>query len=114
MNTVTHNLGTLENSVRHATDPDQPGNISRYLTKMEACAEQAQTLSDQRSIYLRAYKTLLETVCDSLIDRHWRVNCLNQIYRPIFAMKRLASTPTDKAQIRTLRAELARLSHYFL
>lgn len=114
MNTITQNLGSLENSVRHATEPDQPGNISRYLTKIEVCAGQACSVSDQRTIYLRAYKTLLETVCDSLVDRHWRVSCLNQIYRPIFAMKRLARTPTDKAQIRTLRTELARLSHYFL
>lgn len=104
----------LETTVRQATDPDHPDLIACYLAALERQATTAECAEEKRQIYRRAYQTLLETICDSLIARHWRCSCLDAIHRPVLALQRLARTPADTTLIRQYYYEVARLSHYFL
>lgn len=104
----------LESSVRNGDQPDCPYVLERYLTLSDARAGNQQPYAMQHNIHMRAYTTLLETVCDSYVAEHWRALCLDQIHKPLFALERLARTQRDKARIRQLYNELSILSHYFL
>lgn len=114
MHQFSPHLISLEASVRQASNPEQPDRIPGYLAAIEAQAALLTCTRQQYSVYLCAYQTLTETICDSLIARHWRCACLDNIYRPILAMQRLSRTQTDKARVRKHYRELAYLSHYFL
>ncbi len=50
----------------------------------------------QYSYQLRAFHVLLETSSDPLIPPHWRSYCADQLYRPMFALQRLSTTPALK------------------
>uniref|UniRef100_UPI0035149331 hypothetical protein n=1 Tax=Pontibacterium sp. TaxID=2036026 RepID=UPI0035149331 len=110
--TVDYN--TLERMIRNGHQPDNPCLLDRYLALGEARASAYRPAAARHAVHMRTYTTLLETICDSCIATHWRVLCLDQIYKPLIAMERLASTQTDKKQIRKLHNDLSVLSHYFL
>lgn len=112
--TDTVDYNALEYAIRNGHQPDNPCLLDRYLTLGEARAGAYQPATEQRAVHMRAFNTLLETICDSCIATHWRVLCLDQIYKPLIAMERLASTQTDRAQVRKLHNDLSVLSHYFL
>jgi len=104
----------LESSVRNGNYPDCPCVLERYLTLSDARAANQSSIAVQHTIHMRAYRTLLNTLCDTYVSEHWRSLCLDQIHKPLFAIERLARTQTDKARVRQLYNELSTLSHYFL
>jgi len=112
--TETFDYNTLECMIRNGHQPDNPCLLDRYLALGEARAATNLPATEQRAVHMRTFNTLLETICDSCIATHWRVLCLDQIYKPLIAMERLASTQTDRTRVRTLHNDLSVLSHYFL
>lgn len=116
MNDLTEALDydTLERMIRNGQQPDHPCLLERYLNMCEARAGAYQPVTEQRAAHIRTFNILLETICDTCIATHWRALCLDQIYKPLFAIDRLASTQTDKTFVRKLHSNLSVLSHYFL
>ena len=107
-------LTVLESSVRNGDYPDLPCVLERYLILSDARAANHPSEAAKHNIHMRAYMTLLNTLCDTYVSEQWRALCLDQIHKPLFAIERLARTQTDKARVRRLYNELSILSHYFL
>ena len=106
-------FSALEAAVRYGYRPDDPHLLDLYL-KMGAEQANGQSEAVERRLHLRLFNTLLDAICDSSVARHWRCLCLDNIYRPLRAMERLARSGEHKDQLRHLRFELSTLSHYFL
>ena len=103
----------LQDQIRHGTSPDNPTLISLFL---RTCEEHALELAPEQraSVYRRAYRLLLETICDSHVPRHWRCTCLDHIYRPVFALNKLAVSEAELKEVAHCYREVNLLGHYFL
>lgn len=114
MKSTEHNkIDLLESSIRSGCQPDCPNLIYEYFRLGER-------LSCRRSKELRykgrerAFKMLLETICDPLVSRHWRQTCLDNIYVPLLSLQREAESESQKQQVTKMYQELRVLSAYFL
>ncbi len=105
-------LDTLAIAIKQGQS-NSPPPIKRYFQLAKAYAN-GQSEADKKIIYLRTFTTLLDTICDTYIDYHWRCICLDHIYEPLFWIQRLAKTAADKRQVRQLYYELATFSQFFL
>ena len=68
----------------------------------------------RRQEHIRVFHTLLETVCDTMVDQSWRWWCLDNIHHPLREIRALSLTEADRKETIRLEAELRILSHYFL
>lgn len=62
--------------------------------------------------YESQFRLLMEVVVDEILPPHWRCLCLDQIYKPLFAMRRLATDPNSEAYVRALQQELSITTRY--
>ena len=106
-------LEALARAVRRGEQPGSPALLWRYL-QMNNERAYRQPEASRRGVHYQAFETLLETICDSAVSRHWRCLCLDHIYRPLFAIQRLSKEPGQQRQVRQLYRELSTLSRYFL
>lgn len=99
--------------IRTGETPDACHQIHNYfyLTQMLA---QGKSAAYQRSLYTRVYTNLIDVVCDCLIERHWRLYCLELVYVPLRALYELAATEEQRQDVQCYRQETRVLSHYFL
>ena len=104
----------VENAVRHGCEPDNPTVLGAYLAMSNNIAELLDVGQNKRAIYLRVANTLLETICDTYIPRHWRTLCLDNIYQPIFAAQKHSHNECDLAELRSFNHQLNTLGKYFL
>ena len=103
----------LESAVRYGLFPDQPQVLWDYLSISNEVA-QSQPEHDRHAIHLRVFRTLMDAICDSCVAQHWRYQCLDQIYRPLAKISRLAKSQQQTRQARRLYHEMTTLSRYFL
>jgi len=101
----------IAEQIRHGKQPNRCDLIDKYLELTNALCKK-QPLSQQQLIHTKVFKLLLNTMSDSLVVEHWRLLCLNNLYKPLFALKRLAQSKADKAHVDMLLQEYARMSHY--
>lgn len=75
----------LHQKIRRAAEPDNPKLIHQFLnyrlvaTMMDREAYREQLVSQ--------FQLLLETIADECLPAHWRCQCLDNIYRPIYNVK---------------------------
>lgn len=106
-------LNKLELDIRYACTPDEPRVLHGYLNRLETEAASSSP-SKKRAIYQRAYELLIETISDSLLPWHWRVLCLDQMYRPLCALEKLANSPQRRREQAKRQASFTAISHFFL
>lgn len=104
-------ISNLRRKVRDGLEADNPSLIPMWLTMEEVEFAKRQEL--RWPLYLAQFKLLLEAFADDLVAMHWRAICLDNIYRPLSGLQRLAFHPHQHDQIRVLQNELRVTSHFF-
>lgn len=104
-------INNLRRKVRDGLEADNPSLIALWLSMEEV--EFAKRRELRWSLYLAQFKWLLEAFADDLVAPQWRVTCLDNIYRPLSGLQRLAMKEKQKDQIRLLQHELRVTSHFF-
>ncbi|REL25732.1 hypothetical protein DXX93_03630 [Thalassotalea euphylliae] len=99
----------LEQKIRQGTDPDNPVLIHLWLS-----CQQTENLSldKLRAKHTAQFKLLLEAVLDELVPTHWRRTCLDNIYLPLSALKKLSNNEASEQHLRDLFNELAISTRY--
>ena len=103
----------LQRAVRTGSEPDRPELLYAYLRICdEAVPDLPQSLQLLR--YEAVCDVLLEAICDDLVPHHWRVTCLDNLPKPLLALRSLASSRKAKRRVDRYLAATRTLSHYFL
>lgn len=74
--------------IRCAMDPDEPRLIEHYLAEgryLGCC-----TAASPWTIAQTSFRLLLDTAADTALPWHWRTLCLDQAWRPLRDLERLA------------------------
>ena len=100
----------LSRVIRFAEQPDNAELIHLYLSFPSI---DGTTITKQREHLHSQFKLLIETVADELLPAHWRCQCLDCIYIPLFALQRLANCQHSTQGVQGLFNELRVISHYF-
>lgn len=109
----TREFNQLEQIIRSGISSDCPTLIYSYI-QLGAIHAHRNNHSTERETYVHIYHTLLETICDPLIDRHWRKACLDNINKPLTKMYELAQTCCEQRITIELNRELLVISKYFI
>ena len=101
---------TLTQKIRFATEPNNPNIIYQFLNfKFKAGMINKEANREQ---LISQFRLLIDTIADELLPSHWRRLCLDNIYRPLHTLHRIADCPNSKQQVLTLTNELRIISHY--
>ena len=65
------------------------------------------------SLHVAEYRLLLDTLADDMLEGHWRLWCLDNIYKPLCALSRLVDTDIQKLELEKLFYELRVTSQFF-
>ena len=89
--------------IRYGCDPNNPALISNWLK------QNGEDLPmDQRRQWLeKQFYVLLDTIADDLVPRQWRCICLDNIYKPLCALRKLSNDEFSIARVRQLSYELS-------
>jgi hypothetical protein len=108
--TLLMSLCTLSQKIRFAMEPDNPVLINQFLNfKLNASTPSKVFYREQ---LLAQFQLLIDTIADELLPAHWRRQCLDNIYRPLHALQRIADSSHSQQQVLTLTHELRIISHY--
>ncbi|GAB2674607.1 hypothetical protein Q4574_19025 [Aliiglaciecola sp. 3_MG-2023] len=107
-------FGTLELTIRHGLQPDNPHTLYHYLDVVEDRLATEKNENVKRAMLKRVLHTLLDTICDTSISFHWRYLCLDNIYKPLNSVEQYDKTEGQKAETRHFKYELSLLGTYFL
>ncbi|GAA6185302.1 MULTISPECIES: hypothetical protein [Alteromonadaceae] len=107
-------FGSLELTIRHGLQPNNPHALYQYLDMANQRLEDEQNDTIKRAILNRVLRTLLDTICDTNISFQWRYLCLDNIYQPLNKVERYDHNEQQKAQTRHFKYELSLLGTYFL
>ncbi|MCL2913898.1 hypothetical protein L2725_08835 [Shewanella corallii] len=103
-------INALREKVRYATEEDNPGLVLLWLSAEETSLNN--DMEAARVLFQAQYQLLLDTLADDLNPPHWRLWCLDNIYRPLQGLSRLASTARQQAHLRNLLVELRLTTQY--
>jgi len=103
-------FSAMETAVRVGNTPDQLDIINFYIITGLDRAKAMKNIEDTKSIHLRIYETLLNTMCDSYLPLYWREKC----YVYLEKMMPLLRSIYDMKQFNKKRNELKTLHSYFL
>lgn len=103
----------LSQAVRNGRCGTNPNTLTHFLSACEdAC--QCMSTAQARQTQVDVLEIILETICDSMVDKCWRGWCLDNAYRPLRNIRLLSKTPQEKSHLISLEAEMRTLSNYFL
>ncbi len=102
----------LQRQVRYGTSPDDPNILESYLRSSELSASYSKKLAKLKS--RKALNTLVETICDDLVPNHWRELCLNNLYRPLASLYKLAKNEEERSLLNKEHYRISVLCNYFL
>lgn len=102
----------LEKTIKTASQPDSPTILFCYLQLTESYAKK-RTKDLQIQIYTHTLDLLLDVFCDTYLAKHWRELCLNNCYKPLTALNKLAESDAEKKYVRQQYEKFRTLSHYF-
>lgn len=103
------NLDLLKQKVRYGSEPDNSSLISFWLD-LDTPASSAK--GPQQAHYESQFRLLLNAIMDELVPKHWRLQCLDHIYRPLMSFKRVAKCPNSKLKLNKLFQELTISCNY--
>ena len=104
----------LERKIRLGVEPDNPELLGLWLQEQERKIQQeCYTIEMKRECYLAQFHLLLDVIADDLVLKHWRCLCLDNIFKPIASLKRLADDELSHRKIHQLVYELSVTSRYF-
>ncbi|NQZ31124.1 MAG: hypothetical protein HRU06_07595 [Oceanospirillaceae bacterium] len=104
-------INQLRHKIRYALEEDNPGLVTLWLS-MEDSVKSAE-ISSCWHLYCAQYKLLIDTLSDDLLPKHWRVCCLDNIYRPLSSLQRIAITHDQRQHLNKLYYELRVISLFF-
>lgn len=104
------NFSTVELAVRSGDNIENIDLISCYIQLGLERAKSMETLIDTKNTYVRVYNTLLETMCDSLLSKQWRV-CA---YEYVKQLMPILLEVCKKHEFQQIRAEVNTFGLYFL
>ena len=100
---------SIEMAVKSADKQYHPNIISSYIIMGLDRAKEMDTITDTKSIHLRIYHTLLNTMCDTCIPMEWREVC----YKYLNKMMPLLSAIFNAKDLEKYKSELMVLGQYF-
>lgn len=117
-NRVPHSNNSLRDSpmsvaVRNGQCGTCPKLLTNYLSQCSNAAHQLPR-TQKMEFYENVLDVLMETVCDDLIAKCWRGWCLDNVYKPLGALRFLSETEQEQKKLAKLEAKMRTLSYYFL
>jgi hypothetical protein len=100
-------------AVRNGRCGTCPKLLTNYLNELRNVAHQVPR-KQKLEIYKSVIDVLMETICDDLIAKCWRGWCLDNIYKPLGALRYLSETNQERKELVKLEAQMRTLSYYFL
>ncbi|MGY0219448.1 hypothetical protein ACWJJH_19015 [Endozoicomonadaceae bacterium StTr2] len=104
-------VARLRRIVRYAEQPDNPATLQLWL-ELEATTY-SQPRRQRWAVNIACTRLLLEAFADDLNPAHWRCLCLDNIYRPLMELQRLALTEQNQTELRQLMQEVRTVSNFF-
>ena len=104
-------INVLRHKIRDGEEVNNPALILTWFSmeaSMIGTCEQAAW-----SLYVAEYRLLLDTLSDEMLESHWRLWCLDNIYKPLTALSRLVDGDAQKQELGRLFHELRVTSHFF-
>jgi hypothetical protein len=104
-------INLLREKVRYASEENNPQILTLWFMAEQALMSEEP--NQYRHLYHAQFYFLLEVISDTLLPKHWRELCLDNIYRPLVELNRLSNCPSSKKQLRHLWLELNITTSYF-
>lgn len=101
MSNLTSDL--LKQKIRYGSEPDNASLISFWL---ELDLPDSSIKGFQQAHYESQFRLLLNAIMDELVPKHWRLQCLDHIYRPLMSFNRVAKCTCSKQKLNALFREL--------
>ncbi len=104
-------INQLRHKIRYALDDDNPSLLPLWLAMEDSlnCCDN----SANWQLYHAEYRLLLDALSDDLLPVHWRSWCLDNIYKPLMSLQRIAISEEQSQQLNRLFYELRVVSHFF-
>lgn len=96
-------LDLLKQKIRYGSEPDNSSLIGSWL---DLDTPTSSAKGAQQAHYESQFRLLLNAVMDELVPKHWRLQCLDHIYRPLMSFKRVAKCTHSEQQLNKLFREL--------
>lgn len=93
--------------IRCALLPDDPRQFDLHEAHGRQIA--ARGGLDRWQMWRQVAELLLDTAADPALPLHWRSQCLDRLWRPLYALQQLASDHDRRQRLSSLRNRLARL-----
>lgn len=103
------NLELLKQKIRYGSEPDNCGLINFWL---DLDTPQSSSYVGHQQHYESQFRLLLDAVMDELVPKHWRLHCLNNIYRPLLSFKRSSKCTCSDNKLKALFKELTISCNY--
>jgi hypothetical protein len=100
--------------IRNAIFPDDPVLINHYFQVKQNIASHCISVAQQRKEYYQMATLLIDTFCDTYLPEHWRRVCLDNLYRPVMHLQKLADTPVEQKIVYKLQRRANVLAQYLL
>lgn len=94
----------LERLIRRGALPEHPALVDELFALDSA--HRGCPVPAQRARLIRQFELLFETIADTQVAGHWRELCLDQIFRPAYALQRLADDETSRREAKALFTRL--------
>ncbi|MBO1255677.1 hypothetical protein J3L16_08275 [Alteromonas sp. 5E99-2] len=102
-------METLHRQIRYAENVENP----KLFTQLLNCGEGNVCCHQQQwHFFLNQFHLLLDTLTDESLPPHWRQQCLDHIYKPLFKLRQLARNDQQNYEINQLYYELRVMSDY--
>ncbi len=107
------NYLNVKTVIRWGSRPNHPKILYAYLSDCEEAALVA-TPAVGREILNGAVELLVEVICDACVPFHWRALCLDNLYKPMGCLRRIATCSDDTLRVNKLAYEINLLTKFFL
>ncbi len=104
-------INQLRYKIRYAKEENNPSLLSLWFS-MEDSVMNDNSLECWK-LYCAQFKLLIDTLSDDLLPQHWRMNCLNNIYKPLCSLQRIAISSDQLKHLNQLYYELRVVSNFF-
>lgn len=106
-------LADVKQQVRSGRLPDDPESLQCYINLALCSAESVEASSEKIRILLNCATVLLDAACNNAVALHWRIQCLDLIYRPLLAAEKLSVTANDNLRVRRFKHRFVQLTPTF-
>ncbi len=104
-------INQLRHKIRYALEEDNPSLVMLWLSMEESVRHMDPNANWQ--LYCAQFKLLIDTLSDDLLPKHWRICALDNIYKPLSSLQRIAKNPDQQKHLNKLYYELRVISNFF-